>query len=83
MIREQRDELLADHTGRTKDADGYSRHITPKKKPTRRSRVGRIELDRKKISAVEHNASDTEHPLSAGPLSNVEGAGHEQLVSIA
>ena len=44
MIREQRNELLTDHAGRPKDADGYSRHITPKKKPTR-------EIPRRQVSA--------------------------------
>jgi hypothetical protein len=33
MVREQRNELLADHAGRAKDADGYRSHAeNPKKK---------------------------------------------------
>src|SRR5713226_3968005 len=60
MIREQGDELLADHAGRAKNADGYRRHnsfflhpstslgmmrVVTKKKPTRLNRVGRLQLE--------------------------------------
>ena len=53
MVREKRDELLADHAGRAENADGYRCHdrdptcrpgFSPgnaKKKPTRLNRVGR------------------------------------------
>ena len=39
VIREQGDELLADHAGRAKDTDGNRRHrlLDPKKKPTRKT----------------------------------------------
>jgi hypothetical protein len=42
---------------------------SPKKKPTRTNRVGRIQLELRIRLTVEHNSSNTGDPLSTGPLS--------------
>ena len=53
MVREQRDELLADHAGRAEDADGNRCHniclalrfTVPKKKADAVNRVGGFRLE--------------------------------------
>src|SRR5438094_200929 len=80
MVREQSNELLADHSGRAKDADFYpfSLHVRrSKKKPTRREpcrlRDGSVETGL--FSARSH--SDTTGPLSADMLARGALRTHE------
>jgi hypothetical protein len=77
MIREQCDELLANHTGRAKDAYWNSRHVCTallqKKSRHGKDRVGKFQLELRIRLSVEHNSSNTGDPLSTGPLSSVGG----------
>src|SRR5262249_54334782 len=55
---------------------------SPKKKPTRTNRVGRIQLELSIRLAVEHSSSNTGDPLSSGPLSSVGGDEHWRQYSM-
>src|SRR5262245_57134260 len=82
MIREERNELLADHAGRAEDAHGNRCHrsLSPvflqKKSRRGKHRVGKVSSKLKVLLAVEHNSSNTANPLSTGPLSSVEESPH-------
>src|SRR6059036_1984046 len=81
MVREQGDELLADHAGRAQDTDGNCGHRIhhSKKKPTRSEPCRHDVLARvfSRLTFERHTSDTVAGPLSAAALSHVGREAHD------